>query len=330
MTSGGPTAISGAMSSVPQTSIPDLKVLNSAFAAQQAAVNPAATNIGETVNVYAEKDFTTYGLYGQFATLLTLTTNVTTPDGGTITSDIDYGPVSYGNPFPASWEPFLDVIYGFDVPYDLPGDSAPAIIESVSGFYEPVAGLDWASAITPPLPPMTNPQINGQSLFTDQKSVGLTPTISWTAPAGPVTPNTYLVTIYDLSLDSSGNVQLGSPFSEYPQDATFTITGTSLTLPKGLLVAETSTAAHWYFAAIDAQYTKNGSTVVDQTATPYLGGTLYDDVEILTNKFTPGPGAAPPPAYGTFLVHGDALPRRAGVYRKPGLLAPRTSIVQRQ
>jgi len=46
--------------------------------------------------------------------------------------------------------------------------------------------------------PVKNPTINGKNLFTGQTGVGLTPTLSWTAP-DVGTPNAYVVTVYLLT-----------------------------------------------------------------------------------------------------------------------------------
>ncbi|MDR3669558.1 MAG: hypothetical protein P4L36_01870 [Holophaga sp.] len=57
---------------------------------------------------------------------------------------------------------------------------------------------DSATAIDVMVSPVINPTINGNSLFTPQQGVGLTPTLSWTAPARGV-PTAYLVTPFQLS-----------------------------------------------------------------------------------------------------------------------------------
>ena len=295
MADGSNTTIAAALVAPALVTIPDVVVKNSAFAAQKAAINPAATNAGQTVDIYAQKDFATYGEYGTPTTLAEVTLD------GTAVGDVDLGSLVYGNPFPASWQPYLEVAYSYNVPFDLTGEESggTATFESTSVFHQPLTGINWTSAIAPPLAPVTNVKINGTlSAFTDQTGVGVTPTFSWTAPGGAVAPNNYIVSVYELALDDNGDVAIGNSSTPVPpQDYSFITSATSFTIPAGVFTAETSTATHWYFASVDAVYTATGSTPIDLTASPYRSGTTSLDVQVVTNKFTPGAGSAPPSTY---------------------------------
>ncbi len=294
MTDGSITALTAALPLLATpTAIADLKIKTSSFLAQKTAVNPSATSAGQDLTIYAQKGFSTYGYYGFPVPLLEAKVD------GSATADVDFGAVVYSDPLPASWELFAYATYGFNMSFDLTGDTAPGTFDAVSGFYAPASGFDFAGGVAPTMAPMTNLEIAGKNGFADQVSVGTSPTISWTAPAmsGHIV---YFVSLYELSLNDDGSVALGNSTyapPQYPlQDETFYTTSTSFTIPAGLLTKD-DTHSHWYFITVDAQITELNGTAVDQTVTPNRGGTTYMDVEIVSNKFTPGTGVKPPSTY---------------------------------
>jgi hypothetical protein len=289
MTDGSDSSIAGAMLAVAPVAVPDLKFNNTAFLAQKAAINPAATNGGQTVTLFAEKDFATYGHYMTPPSLLTASLD------GSATGDVDLGAVLYGNPFPASWQTGAQIESTFKVPYHLPGDTKPASFSSVSRSILPIASVDLTS-IGPSLQPVTNLQIAGKDAFTDQVNVGASPTISWTAPAGGQAPNDYLVSIYELSLDGTATT-IGYILSPELQDLVITTTATSYKIPSAFLTAETAMATHWYFVTVTAVYNKLGATALDLAVSPLRYGDTFLETETVSNKFTTGPGTAPPSSY---------------------------------
>ncbi len=314
---GSPSAISGSMSATTSTKITGMVVKNSAFAAQHAAINPAATLADVSIEIAAAKDFTTYGYYGTPAPLFNAKIDASS---GT---DLNFGSFSFGNPFPASWEPLVYVTYGFNVDITMATDAGPAVpltFSAVSGFFAPVDGFNWASGIAPALSPMTAVKINGADAFTDQLNVTTSPTISWTAAASGPTVTNYFVNLWELSVDSGGATAVGNFFFGAAPLAQFTTNATSLKIPAGLLQAETSAESHWYFATIDAEVMKDGSgAVVDQTLTPYKQGVNYGDIEVVTNKFCTGPGVSIPTSFGNDLVTHHPRPRTASVAHKASL-----------
>lgn len=289
MTDGSDSSIAGAMLAVTPVAVPDLKFNNSAFLAQKAAINPAATSAGQTVTLFAEKDFATYGHYMTPPSLLTASLD------GSATGDVDLGAVLYGNPFPASWQTGVQIESTFKLAYHLPGETKPAIFSSVSRSILPLESVDLSS-IGPSLQPVTNLQIAGKDGFTDQVNVGASPTISWTAPAGGQAPNDYLVSIYELSLDGSATT-IGYALSPELQDLVITTTATSYKIPAVFLTAATATATHWYFVTVDAVYNKQGATALDLDVSPLRYGNTFLEIETVSNKFTSGPGTAPPSSY---------------------------------
>jgi len=292
MIDGGVTSISGGMDGgFPATSVSTMLLNGSAFAAQQSGVNPAATNANIEVSVLAEKDFQSYGWFTTSMPLF----DATVANAG---ADIALGTVSWRDPFPASWDTIVNVIYGFNVDLAVPTASHAATFQALSQFYRPANGFDWSTGFAPTVQPVTDVKINGNDAFTDQHNTTVAPTISWSAPATGPTPNNYFVGIYQLAIDQNGTTTysfLGNMFTS----------GTSVTLPGALLTQDTATKSYWFFVTIDAELLKNGSATVDQTTTPFQQAVTYDDVEVVTAKFSTGPGTAPPGReMGNALVRG--------------------------
>lgn len=108
---------------------------------------------------------------------------------------------SYANPYPASW----DEVYYFARSYKMPitvSASPGGVYNEFNNFIS--AGLKSALPATqsPGVGPVQALQVNGQSADTNLGPVGLTPTISWTAPtASSVTA--YRVHLVDLVYDAT-------------------------------------------------------------------------------------------------------------------------------
>jgi hypothetical protein len=83
-----------------------------------------------------------------------------------------------------------------------------------------------------------NPQINGKSLFSNQLSVGLSPTVSWSAPRIG-TPSLYLLRFWELDVVNERTVP--------NVVANYYTTDTSATVP-----AEALKPGNVYFATISA------------------------------------------------------------------------------
>jgi hypothetical protein len=97
------------------------------------------------------------------------------------------------NPYPASWL-FNDYQMAFPVAVPVPGlpDESvelPSVMQLTTGDLP-----THDRAIEPLVTAARNPTINGRDLFADQEDVGLTPTLSWQAPARG-TPDAYVITV---------------------------------------------------------------------------------------------------------------------------------------
>ncbi len=189
------------------------------------------------------------------------------------TTDEDYGPVTYSDPYPADWPVYNDAESDFDVTYSLPGASGasgPLVMKAVIGS---AAGTDASlgQAIVPQVSPPTAPMVNGMSAFSPLTNVGLTPVISWSAPEFGQASG-YSVYVCGLALAGMETT--------YSCVAEFVTNGTSFQVLPGLLAAGTE-----YFAIITAHYLP--SMVYDQHpfrfSLPFgSAGHVHRDVHALT------------------------------------------------
>ena len=118
------------------------------------------------------------------------------------------------------------------------------------------------SPIAPLVGVVQNPSINGNSFFANQSGVGLTPTLTWSAPSVG-TATFYRVRVYQL-INNDGNTTLANI-------AGLSTQATSLQIPPGLL-----TAGQTYVFLINARYTSG----LNFAKNPYFQGpsTAYAQV----------------------------------------------------
>lgn len=140
-------------------------------------------------------------------------------------ADANLGTLSYGRPFPSWFMELRDVEWtvGWQVPAAF-GASA------VSGWDigQRVETVGSAPAnIAPALGPARLPRIGGQDAAQPQSGVGLTPTLSWSPPSLGA-PTGFAVSLIELpAVAGTGTTQR----------AWFSVAGTSLALPPGVLAA---------------------------------------------------------------------------------------------
>jgi len=252
---GSNTQISGMLATLPQTSEFEANINGAELTAQALAANPHATLLATDVVLDAYPGSVANG------------ERTSTPDlvgynlsffasGPNITTNTDFGKVSYGNPFPATW-PLFD-IYAWDA---LTNFLAPGATNSIS-LATLVDGYNTAlptstSPIRPLVGVVSSPTINGQNFFQDHAGVGRTPTLKWSAPSvGKAT--FYDVQIIQLSNFGGNTVQTG-----------FTRVRTQnrgLTIPPGLLRAGQGYAfviRSWYIPGLNFAKTPFGSGPVN-------------------------------------------------------------------
>jgi hypothetical protein len=142
-----------------------------------------------------------------------------------LTTNTNFGPVFYGNPFPATWPLFTGYIWSVNVPYVAPGaTTGTTLFGSVYGF-----GTTLPTS-TQPLTLLVNgpsaPTVNGHNFSSNLSGIGLTPKLAWSAPS--VGKASYYQ-LYLWRLTKSGTRTAETLF------ATMQTSATSLTLPPGLL-----------------------------------------------------------------------------------------------
>jgi hypothetical protein len=179
--------------------------------------------------------------------------------------DVNLGTLSYGRPFPSWFTELLEVTWlaTVDVPAAL---GAPAA--SVTYAAQRVEWTTGApSVIAPTLGPARLPSIGGQDAAQPQAGVGLTPTLSWSAPALGV-PTRYSVTLTELPAVAG---------SAPTVRAWFSVASSSIAIPPGLLEV-----GKVYFAVVWAVREPNGNP-----AAPHRPTVPRESAPMVTAPFTP-------------------------------------------
>jgi hypothetical protein len=219
MTDGAPTTFTSGFLDIPQTSNFRFNWQRASFIAFAPNVNPSATYTNSFLTLYAFPLSSSYGLSASAFTLLDYSS--------TSSGNLDAGDRAYGNPFPLGWTVAVDSYTQFSVSYLAPGATTAAPLNRFS--YQASTTLPTAtSAIVPLCGPFQNIKINGKDFFQNQVSVGLTPTISWTAPAVG-SANGASISLYELK-NNAGATQI-------TRVASFRTNASSLSLPSGVMVA---------------------------------------------------------------------------------------------
>jgi hypothetical protein len=182
-------------------------------------------------------------------------------------SDIDFGTLRYGNPFPSTWNRTVDAFVGFTKNYLAAGAlvSEPLVRGlSMSVLIDPAARDDANLTLVPALTPPRHAQINGKTLFANQLGVGTTPTLTWTAPEVG-TPNRYLMRVFELYADGTR--------SRFRSVASLTTAHTSATLPPGLLQQ-----GRLYVFTIAAMAGNSPATQPNRNALPFTFATTMSAI----------------------------------------------------
>ena len=188
-----------------------------------------------------------------------------------IDTDIDFGDVTYGNPFPQSWQPaglFFEGVaktyaLGSTRPYTAYGD-----VETVT-LTQPTA----TEPFQPVIGTVTNPTINGADFFQDRTGVGPNPTLAWSEPALGMA-NEYMIFVFKLSIGGSGV----TAYTKASRVATLYTTSSPITLPPGML-----TNGNSYYFLIYA--VREGD--LDLTAAPFRRSMPEGKAAVYSGMITP-------------------------------------------
>ena len=126
-----------------------------------------------------------------------------------ITTDQDFGPVQYEDPFPPAWPRVFTFCQTASVPVPIPGSTTPILFQLVDTQISSVP----QSPISPLTGQVQNPTIDGMSLFVAESVSATGVTLKWTAPSG-VTPTGYRITVFVAGALSNGVISY-LPTSEF-------------------------------------------------------------------------------------------------------------------
>jgi hypothetical protein len=214
---GGKGTLTGSLVDVPQTLHASPVWKRSAFEALRTVVNPRARSSSENLRIAARPVPMAYGdVYPQVDLFYA---------GGTSPLDVDFGEVTYGNPFGASWSVFGSADAAFSMKYTLP--ATRALTAYASTWYSDELTRFLQQPAAPLLTPVQGLTINGQNGYNDL-GIRQPVQVGWKAPATG-TPGGYTVVIYHLVN------MAGATARQYL--AEIHTTDTSAWIPPGLLVA---------------------------------------------------------------------------------------------
>jgi hypothetical protein len=217
MVDGAPTTITGTLHEAPKKSL-SVSWKGTEFVALLAEVNPSSILEKSLMRFDIRANPAGPGLWVGEQGTQALAHGTFSP------ADVD-GQLTYGNPFPSSWNEVAVVSVTYRVPAASPDKGTYAGGQARVGFALPVEALGSAP-IAPRLRPPGLLTLDGKDIRAELNGgVSATPVIAWQKPILG-TPKGYRVTVVGV-LDSGGAGRL----------ATFRTKKTSLRLPPGLLEA---------------------------------------------------------------------------------------------
>lgn len=267
MVDGAATAMTVALADVPQSRALTVHVQRPQFDALRSQVGPGAQparSFQHSLFIHALPRALQRGFFDLAPRVAWFF-----PSAGTDDYDQSF---SYGNPFKTAgigWDEFMIAHHNFFIPVLAPGATTPFNLQVGFTAHLPVSALAVDGTIAPVLTPVRNAKIAGLDLMTPQTGVGLTPTVTWDAPAIG-TPTCYSILLRQVGLnDTTTTVRTV---------ATFLTTATSLTLPGTLLSSSSS-----YLLEIEAQAIPD----YHGTNTPFVNGLPAIFANAATAQFMP-------------------------------------------
>jgi hypothetical protein len=255
---GANMTVSTAMTAVTQSGSLPLTWTRSQFAQYRTAVNPQAVADTDSFTVFAQPGGLTHGWFTS-----TPDVAIALPPAGT--SDVSLT-MSYGNPFPASWPLVGAATSTYKVTFAAAGATSATFDGQITTF-TPLASLP--PAVVPVVSPVTSPTVDGTDASGGVPTISAMPVIAWSAPAVG-TPTSYTVDVFSIS-NVGGKTSLDDL-------ATFYTTGTSITIPPGLLAGGQD-----YFVRIRAQ-----ADAIDRTLAPFEKSFPTASADVVTGSLHVG------------------------------------------
>ncbi len=137
-----------------------------------------------------------------------------------IVTDVDYGMLSYGDPFPAAWQRLFQYCQVSEVSLPRPNST---VTDTFLLSNRQITAAP-TGPVTPILGPVQDPMINGASMFQTATLNTTSVNLSWSAPATGQ-PYGYYVTVYELGTQLNGGTE------QYIGVARFGTAKTSIQIP---------------------------------------------------------------------------------------------------
>jgi len=265
---GQTTTVTGAFAP-PSASIGlNLTVKTTAFEAYLSAMNPGLPGNAVQSLFEAAVDATPFPVSKGFISrggapdLFYVAGDLTLPD-------VAFGTLSIGNPYP-SYTPFMTTALDAWVSLTAPGAAnvAWAFAGISSNTALPASG---PLVVTPLLSPVQAPQFNGTlNLFNNNTNVGVTPVLSWTAPALGM-PTGYNVKIVEVKGD-------GKTGTTTTQVALLSTAVTPIQVPPGILLP-----GHSYYLTLTAV----AAAALDFESGPYRTTFPFSEAGLISGLFSP-------------------------------------------
>lgn len=256
------TMLSGGFTNIGASDSISLQWQRSQFVSLGASLNPSAVPGDQALVVDLLPESTARGFYTSAPDLLVV-------DQASGTTDVSLTDAAFANPYPSDWPIFVGAHVGVSVSYMVPGATMPhRHALSVGTTLSRAAAT--AAPIVPLVGPVLSPLINGSNAFDEASGVGLTPTLSWTAPAlGP--PTSYSVRAVRLFPAEYDVVA-------YETMALIVTTSTSVRVPPGVL-----SKGQYYFFVITSLLNSG----IDANEHPYRNTLPSGWAQVATARFSP-------------------------------------------
>ena len=109
-----------------------------------------------------------------------------------VLTDLNFGTLQYGDPFPSNWTRQLAFCQSVTVPFQVGSLNFPIALN-----YGMTVAASNSTTLAPLAQPVVNPTIDGSNLFTTTSENNTVPTLSWTAASG-TSPYGYTVYVFQV------------------------------------------------------------------------------------------------------------------------------------